>query len=110
MKRQSSKARAIAAARTSIRLELLAQRGGACEGCPVTPAGSTPERPWTDMHEVLTRARGGNPTDPNNILCLCRDCHAWVTTHETDARKLGLVRARTAAEHDTALKPWKTQV
>ncbi|WIC89104.1 HNH endonuclease [Arthrobacter phage Ottawa] len=58
------------------------------------------------MHEVLTRARGGDPTDKSNILCLCRQCHQWVTTHETAARGLGLVRARSAEEHQQAFRPW----
>lgn len=58
------------------------------------------------MHEVLTRARGGDPTDKSNILCLCRQCHQWVTTHETEARALGLVRAMTAEEHQKVTRPW----
>ena len=99
---RSAKARQVAAVRVDIRLELLALRGPYCEGCPVTPVGDPEGRAWTDMHEVLTRARGGDPTDPGNILCLCRRCHEWVTTHETQARALGLVRGRTAEEHRAA--------
>lgn len=91
----------------TIRWELLGERGAACEGCPLTPVGAAQPRPWTDMHEVLTRARGGDPTDKNNILCLCRQCHQWVTTHELEARGLGLVRARTSAEHRQATRPWE---
>lgn len=95
-----AKARTITSERTVIRWQLHAHRGPYCEGCPVTPVGATHDpRPWTDMHEILTRGRGGDPTDPANILCLCRECHRWVTEHETEARALGLVRARTAAEH-----------
>lgn len=102
---RSAAARQVAGERQGIRLELLAQRGAACEGCPVTPVGNASNpRPWSDMHEVLTRARGGSPTDPGNILCLCRRCHEWVTTHETEARALGLVRGRTAAEHEAAFR------
>lgn len=98
-----AKARRVSAERKDIRLSLHAARGPYCEGCPVTPVGdSSNPRPWTDMHEILTRGRGGDATDPLNILCLCRECHVWVTTHEEAARALGLVRARTAAEH-TAL-------
>lgn len=94
------KARDIAAERREIRLSLHAHRGPYCEGCPVTPVGDVHDpRPWTDLHEVLTRGRGGDPTDPGNILCLCRECHRWVTEHEVQARALGLVRARTAEEH-----------
>lgn len=95
-----AKARAVSAERKDIRLSLHAHRGPYCQGCPVTPVGRPHDpRPWTDMHEILTRGRGGDPTDPENILCLCRECHVWVTTHELEARALGLVRARTAEEH-----------
>lgn len=57
---------------------------------------------------MLTRARGGDPTDLDNILCLCRECHAWVTTHEEQAQILGLVRGRTAGEHKRVFRPWDT--
>lgn len=60
------------------------------------------------MHEVLTRGRGGDPTDPDNILCLCREHHEWVTTHEVEARGMGLVRARTAEEHARVFRPWES--
>lgn len=94
-----AKARRVSAERKDIRLSLHAHRGPYCEGCHLTPVGSDPARPWSDMHERLTRGRGGDPTDPENIVCLCSPCHVWVTTHETAARALGLVRARTAEEH-----------
>lgn len=32
-----------------------------------------------DLHEPLTRARGGSITDPGNQLPLCRRCHDEVT-------------------------------
>lgn len=102
-----SKARAIAATRQQIRLSLHAARGPYCEACPSTPVGTSPARPWSEMHEILTRGRGGDPTDPANILCLCADCHRWITTHELEARALGLVRARTAEEHNTLFRPWE---
>lgn len=108
MKNQSSKARKVAETRHAQRLELLAQRGSGCEGCSKTPVGSNPPRPWTDVHEVLTRARGGSATDTENELCLCRECHQWVGTHENEARELGLIRARTAEEHRKALRPWES--
>lgn len=34
-----------------------------------------------DLHEVLSRARGGSISDPANCVPLCRECHDWVTTH-----------------------------
>lgn len=103
----AAKARQIAASRQQIRLALHAHRGPYCQACPDTPVGTSPARPWTEMHEVLTRGRGGDPTDPDNILCLCSECHRWITTHETDARALGLVRARTAEEHTNLFRPWE---
>ena len=32
-----------------------------------------------DVHEPLTRARGGSITDPENMAPLCRECHDKVT-------------------------------
>ncbi len=52
-------------------------------------AGLYPERPRCarpgcgrmadDIHEPLTRARGGSVTDPGNQVPLCRPCHDEVT-------------------------------
>jgi hypothetical protein len=105
MRQQSAKARSNGVTRKRLQWSLLAERGAFCEGCATTPVGIRDEpRPWSDMHEILTRARGGSPIDPENILLLCRDCHHWVTTHETAARELGLVRGRTAEEHQAAFR------
>lgn len=38
-----------------------------------------------DMHHVRTRSRGGRREIP-----LCRTCHVWVSTHISEAKKLGL--------------------
>ncbi|MBN6054568.1 hypothetical protein JYK22_21680, partial [Nonomuraea sp. RK-328] len=35
-----------------------------------------------DAHEVLTRARGGSITDPNNIRAVCRPHHDEITFGE----------------------------
>jgi hypothetical protein len=94
------KAADIAAERKEIRLSLVAARGNGCQ----YPAC---RRPFTDLHEVLTRGRGGDPTDPENILLLCREHHKWVTEHEEEARAMGLVRARTAEEHRALFRPWE---
>lgn len=93
------KAADTAALRKLLRYGLMVSRGPACQypGCP---------DPWTDMHEILTRGRGGDPTDEANILCLCRRHHEYVTTHEEEARRMGLVRARTAEEHAATFRPW----
>lgn len=102
-----AKARKVSTTRQDVRFELHAARGPYCEGCPLTPVGD--DRPWSEMHEILTRGRGGDPTDPANILCLCAPCHRWVTTHETEARALGLVRGRTSTEHAAIFRPWETK-
>lgn len=42
-----------------------------------------------DAHEVRSRARGGSPTDRDNIRLLCRTCHTWITEHPTLAEAEG---------------------
>jgi len=46
----------------------------------------------TDVHEVLSRARGGDILDPDNCVALCRDCHNFVTTHPKMAEEEGWLR------------------
>lgn len=48
----------------------------------------------TEVHEVLSRARGGSILDESNCLSLCHNCHAWVTTHPWLATKAGLLKSR----------------
>ena len=43
----------------------------------------------TDVHEILTRARGGSILDPDNCLSLCRPCHSWITDHPGWSRDHG---------------------
>jgi 5-methylcytosine-specific restriction endonuclease McrA len=43
-----------------------------------------------DLHEVLSRARGGSPADPANMVPLCRPCHAYITEHPVQAEAEGL--------------------
>lgn len=85
--------------RATIRLEIALERGPRCQACFITPVGTIPRRYWTELHEVLSRARGGSPLDKDNILALCSPCHRWVTTHPAEATALGLLRSRTAREH-----------
>lgn len=49
--------------------------------------------PADDGHELLSRARGGSITDPDNIVPLCRTCHSWVTTNPTAAEVEGWSRS-----------------
>jgi hypothetical protein len=44
-----------------------------------------------DVHEVKTRGRGGSILDEENLRCLCRPCHQYVTEHPKEAHALGLV-------------------
>ena len=47
----------------------------------------------TDVHEIKSRARGGNIVaigeDLSNFLSLCRSCHSYITTHPAFAEKWG---------------------
>jgi hypothetical protein len=50
-------------------------------------------RKWSvDVHEPLTRARGGSILDPDNVLATCRPCHDWIHANPTAATTLGLLR------------------
>lgn len=43
----------------------------------------------TDVHEILSRARGGSILDLDNLAVLCRPCHSWITTHPALATEEG---------------------
>ena len=51
-------------------------------GCTMTP---------TDVHEILTRGRGGSIIEPENCLALCRSCHFFITTEPAWAKQNGFV-------------------
>lgn len=46
----------------------------------------------TEVHEVLSRARGGNILDPNNCRTLCHKCHFWITTNPALATAQGWLK------------------
>lgn len=48
-------------------------------------------KPYEDVHEPLTRARGGSITDPNNAVALCRPHHEDVGAEKPWAYELGLL-------------------
>lgn len=53
---------------------------------PVRPVCAVP---WCtsladDVHEPLTRSRGGSITDPANAVPLCRPCHTVITDTQPD--------------------------
>ena len=52
------------------------------QGCTYMP---------TDVHEILTRGRGGSIIDENNVLALCRTCHYFITNEPAWAKENGFV-------------------
>lgn len=48
----------------------------------------------TQVHEKLTRARGGDITDKANCFALCRDCHMWIHDHPAAATEEGWLEHR----------------
>jgi 5-methylcytosine-specific restriction endonuclease McrA len=45
-----------------------------------------------EVHEVLSRARGGDILDINNCRALCHMCHFWITTNPAEALKAGWLK------------------
>lgn len=45
-----------------------------------------------DVHEIKTRARGGNLEDEENLACLCRLCHTVITDNPKMAKDEGWVK------------------
>jgi hypothetical protein len=60
-----------------------------CEAGRLTPAPCGGRS--VDIHEPLTRARGGSILDPANTVAVCRACHDWIHTHPESATRLGLL-------------------
>ena len=46
-----------------------------------------------DVHERLSRARGGNILDPvqAHMVTVCRSCHEWIDAHPADAERMRLL-------------------
>lgn len=42
-----------------------------------------------DVHELLSRARGGDILDPTGVVTACRTCHDFVTSHPAEATASG---------------------
>jgi 5-methylcytosine-specific restriction endonuclease McrA len=45
-----------------------------------------------DVHELKSRARGGSITDEENLVCLCRNCHRFVTENPKLAHEQGWLK------------------
>ena len=51
-------------------MKLWDKQGGKCAECGEWLS-------WRSAkHEIISRARGGDPTDPNNCVLLCGRCHS----------------------------------
>jgi 5-methylcytosine-specific restriction endonuclease McrA len=93
MRRQSARKRAERGPRARCVAAVRARSGGLCEGrVPGVCTGTA-----TDVHEVVSRARGGSVTDMANCVHLCRDCHSWAHNHPAIAATLGLLKRRSEA-------------
>lgn len=55
-----------------------------CQRC-----GSNPSQ---DVHELLTRARGGSILDEDNCRAVCRSCHIWIGLNPAKAAEEGWLR------------------
>ena len=76
MRFRSRKREAMYRQRRPLVAALLAERP-ICERCGTNPSD--------DVHEVVSRARGGSILDRSNLVCLCRSCHTWLTDHPAAA-------------------------
>ena len=50
------------------------------------------QRPADDLHEPLSRARGGSITDEGNVIPLSRHCHDEITLGPDWAYRAGLIK------------------
>jgi hypothetical protein len=75
-------------ARTRCLLAVVARDGEVCFAGPLVPEIVCSGR--LDGHELLPRARGGNPDDPSNVRLICRGHHDWIHAHPNDAVERGL--------------------
>lgn len=67
----------------------------ACHACPVYRAAGIDtgcDGRADDGHEILTRARGGSITDPDNVIPVGRACHRRIDAEQDEALRLGLMR------------------
>lgn len=73
--------------RRSVVEEIMDRDGGVCQAAlPGMCVGVA-----SDVHEILTRARGGSILDLDNCLALCRPCHSWITDHPGWSKSHGFI-------------------
>ena len=72
-----------------------------CQRCLEQPFVVQPGCHWgnrrigrsTEVHEVLSRARGGSILDDENCRALCHECHSWITGHPRQATEDGWLKS-----------------
>lgn len=79
---RSKKTTALYARRRELVAALL--EDGVCERCKAARA--------TDVHEPLLRSRGGDITDPDQCVALCRSCHDFVHNFPLIALEEGFMK------------------
>ena len=96
MRRRSAKREADYELRRPLVRRLLQERPW-CEACPVFATHDEKvtyvRQASVDIHEVLTRGRGGSILDESNLLAVCRSCHRRIGNYPALANELGLTRA-----------------
>lgn len=56
-------------------------------------------RPSVDVHEVVSRGRGGSITDRANVVALCRQCHDHLTRSPREAEREGYLLPSASLRH-----------
>jgi len=83
MRQRSRKMTKIYVERRKLVAEIL-EENPVCKRCYAKQA--------TEVHEILSRARGGSILDKNNCVALCHDCHFWITTNPAAAKADGWLK------------------
>lgn len=99
MRRKSPKGAARAAVRSDLVARILDDRP-LCEAClAIVSVDSAHECGGfaVDVHEPLTRGRGGDHLDEMNTVTVCRRAHDWIHDHPREAKTLDLLRSSPAA-------------
>jgi hypothetical protein len=92
LRARSAKRAAIAPKRAALVEQVLAERP-VCE-FPTILGGVAVRmchRQSTDVHEPLSRGRGGSILDKRNTLAVCREHHDWIHDHPNKAHELGVL-------------------
>lgn len=89
LSKMSAKRRAIAPKRRELVVRLLGERR--CEFPIDRLRGFTCGALGSSVHEVLTRARGGDILDESNCMVVCAEHHYWIHANPLQAVALGVL-------------------